>query len=63
MVDLAALRNALVNNELGGAAIDVYPVEPEKNGDTFITPLQGLSNVISNAAYWWLHRRSPAKYW
>jgi D-3-phosphoglycerate dehydrogenase len=31
---------------LAGAAIDVYPEEPEKNGDKFSTPLQGLSNVI-----------------
>ena len=46
VVDIPALKNALVNNELGGAAIDVYPEEPEKSGDTFITPLQGLSNVI-----------------
>jgi D-3-phosphoglycerate dehydrogenase len=46
VVDIPALRNALVNNELGGAAIDVYPEEPEKNGDPFVTPLQGLSNVI-----------------
>jgi D-3-phosphoglycerate dehydrogenase / 2-oxoglutarate reductase len=46
VVDIPALRNALANNELGGAAIDVYPEEPEKNGDPFITPLQGLSNVI-----------------
>ena len=46
VVDIPALKNALVNNELGGAAIDVFPVEPEKTGDPFITPLQGLSNVI-----------------
>lgn len=46
VVDIPALRNALVDNELGGAAIDVYPVEPQKNGDIFETPLQGLSNVI-----------------
>jgi D-3-phosphoglycerate dehydrogenase / 2-oxoglutarate reductase len=46
VVDLDALRNSLVNQELGGAAIDVYPDEPEKNGDPFVTPLQGLSNVI-----------------
>ncbi|MEO7120074.1 MAG: phosphoglycerate dehydrogenase [Ginsengibacter sp.] len=46
VVDIPALRNALVNNELGGAAIDVYPSEPEKIGDIFETPLQGLSNVI-----------------
>jgi D-3-phosphoglycerate dehydrogenase len=46
VVDLFALKNSLVNNDLGGAAIDVYPDEPEKNGDAFVTPLQGLSNVI-----------------
>lgn len=46
VVDLEALRNALKNNELGGAAVDVFPEEPVKNGDKFTTPLQGLSNVI-----------------
>ncbi|MDQ2720974.1 MAG: phosphoglycerate dehydrogenase [Bacteroidota bacterium] len=46
VVDLDALKNALMNKELGGAAIDVFPEEPEKNGDKFISPLQGLSNVI-----------------
>jgi len=46
VVDLNALKNALQNEQLAGAALDVYPVEPEKNGDKFITPLQGLSNVI-----------------
>ena len=46
VVDLTALKNALQNEQLGGAALDVYPQEPEKNGDKFITPLQGLSNVI-----------------
>jgi D-3-phosphoglycerate dehydrogenase / 2-oxoglutarate reductase len=46
VVDIPALRDALINKELGGAAIDVFPVEPEKTGDPLITPLQGLSNVI-----------------
>ncbi len=46
VVDLSALAKALKDGELGGAAIDVFPVEPEKNGDLFATPLQGLSNVI-----------------
>jgi D-3-phosphoglycerate dehydrogenase len=46
VVDIPALANALVNNELGGVAVDVYPTEPQKNGDPFVTPLQGLSNVI-----------------
>ncbi|MDQ2862831.1 MAG: phosphoglycerate dehydrogenase [Bacteroidota bacterium] len=46
VVDIPALANALTSNELGGAAVDVYPTEPQKNGDPFVTPLQGLSNVI-----------------
>jgi D-3-phosphoglycerate dehydrogenase len=46
VVDLDSLAVALKNKQLSGAAIDVYPWEPEKNGDQFKTPLQGLSNVI-----------------
>jgi D-3-phosphoglycerate dehydrogenase / 2-oxoglutarate reductase len=46
VVDLDALKKALQDGQLAGAAIDVYPEEPEKNGDKFSTPLQGLSNVI-----------------
>ncbi len=46
VVDLDALAAAIKSKHIGGAAIDVYPWEPEKNGDKFETPLQGLSNVI-----------------
>lgn len=46
VVDLEALSIALKNRQLSGAAIDVFPVEPEKNGDSFISPLQNLPNVI-----------------
>jgi D-3-phosphoglycerate dehydrogenase / 2-oxoglutarate reductase len=46
VVDLDALSEAISEKRISGAAIDVYPVEPEKNGDTFKTPLQGLPNVI-----------------
>jgi D-3-phosphoglycerate dehydrogenase len=46
VVDLDALANLLKQGHLSGAAIDVFPWEPEKNGDKFTTPLQGLSNVI-----------------
>ncbi|SJZ93014.1 phosphoglycerate dehydrogenase [Sediminibacterium ginsengisoli] len=46
VVDLKVLSNALKEGALSGAAVDVYPWEPEKNGDQFETPLQGLSNVI-----------------
>lgn len=46
VVDLDALAKCLQEGNLSGAAIDVFPWEPEKNGDKFSTPLQGLSNVI-----------------
>lgn len=46
VVDLDALRKCLLDGDLGGAAVDVFPDEPEKNGDAFVTPLQGLSNVL-----------------
>ena len=46
VVDLDALAKSLSEGLMGGAAIDVFPWEPEKNGDRFTSPLQGLSNVI-----------------
>ena len=46
VVDLVALTQALKDKQIAGAAIDVFPIEPEKNGDKFETPLQGLSNVL-----------------
>lgn len=46
VVDLDALKQFILDGHIGGAAIDVFPVEPEKNGDVFSTPLQGLPNVI-----------------
>lgn len=46
VVDLDALRKALLDGHLSGAAVDVFPVEPEKNGDKFVSPLQGLGNVL-----------------
>jgi D-3-phosphoglycerate dehydrogenase len=46
VVDLDALAEAIKEKHIAGAAIDVFPVEPEKNGDAFSTPLRGLSNVL-----------------
>ncbi|MBM3432071.1 MAG: phosphoglycerate dehydrogenase [Bacteroidetes bacterium] len=46
VVDLEALRKEILSGQIGGAAVDVFPVEPEKNGDRFQTPLQDLPNVI-----------------
>ena len=46
VVDLDALANSLKDGHLSGAAIDVFPGEPEKNGDAFSSPLQNISNVL-----------------
>lgn len=46
VVDLDALAAALKSGHLRGAAVDVYPEEPEENSDGFVTPLQGLPNVL-----------------
>jgi len=46
VVDLDALAEAIKEKHIAGAAIDVFPIEPEKNADAFNTPLQGLSNVL-----------------
>ena len=46
VVDLGALADALRDGRLRGAAVDVFPVEPRSNADRFVSPLQGLENVI-----------------
>jgi D-3-phosphoglycerate dehydrogenase len=46
VVDLDALKNFIESGKISGAAIDVFPFEPEKNGDEFSTVLQNLPNVI-----------------
>lgn len=46
VVELGALKKAIDKGTIGGAAIDVFPDEPEKNGDEFSSVLQDLPNVI-----------------
>ncbi|WP_437738386.1 phosphoglycerate dehydrogenase [Sorangium sp. So ce1335] len=46
VVVIPALAEALKSGHLAGAAIDVYPEEPESNSDGFRTDLQNLPNVI-----------------
>ncbi len=46
VVDLNAVAAALRDKHLRGAAVDVFPVEPSSNADRFVSPLQGLDNVI-----------------
>jgi D-3-phosphoglycerate dehydrogenase len=44
--DDEALASALKDGHLAGAAVDVFPVEPKAADETFVSPLQGLDNVI-----------------
>ncbi|MDB5932026.1 MAG: D-3-phosphoglycerate dehydrogenase [Polaromonas sp.] len=46
VVEIEPLAEALRAKKLLGAAIDVFPVEPRSNKDTFESPLRGLDNVI-----------------
>ncbi len=46
VVDLDALKKAIDTGRIAGAAVDVFPSEPEKNGDRFECVLQNLPNVI-----------------
>ena len=46
VVELGALKKALDKGVIAGAAIDVFPDEPEKTGDKFSSVLRNLPNVI-----------------
>ncbi len=46
VVDIAALASALKSGHVGGAALDVFPVEPAGKGEEFKSELRGLANVI-----------------
>ncbi|PZR55429.1 phosphoglycerate dehydrogenase [Xylanimonas oleitrophica] len=46
VVDVEALRAGIESGRIAGAAVDVFPEEPKKRGDTFESPLRGLPNVI-----------------
>lgn len=46
VVDIDALAAAIKSGHLGGAAIDVFPVEPKSNDDEFVSALRGLDNVL-----------------
>jgi len=46
VVDIEALKNAILSGKVGGAAVDVFPTEPKQNGIGFESALVGLNNVI-----------------
>ena len=46
VVVIEDLVDALKSHHLAGCAIDVFPIEPSSNKEKFISPLQGLGNVI-----------------
>ena len=49
IVDLEALAASLRAGHLAGAAVDVFPAEPNSNKEPFDTPLRGIPNVILTA--------------
>jgi len=46
ILDIEALKSGLESGHIGGAAIDVFPVEPKVKGDPFSSPLRDIPNVI-----------------
>ena len=46
IVDIDSLCKVLKSGHLGGAAIDVFPVEPKSNQEEFLSPLRQFDNVI-----------------
>lgn len=46
VVDIAALAGKLKTGHVAGAAIDVFPEEPQSNDEKFLSELQNLKNVI-----------------
>ncbi|MBN1566544.1 MAG: phosphoglycerate dehydrogenase [Acidobacteria bacterium] len=46
VIDIEALHHALKSGHLAGAAVDVFPKEPNSGKDPFNSELRGLENVI-----------------
>jgi D-3-phosphoglycerate dehydrogenase len=46
IVDIESLAKNIKTGKIKGAAIDVFPEEPESNGNNFVSELQNLPNII-----------------
>ena len=46
VVDHGALRAHIESGHIAGAAVDVFPNEPKRRGEPFVSELRGLPNVI-----------------
>jgi D-3-phosphoglycerate dehydrogenase len=46
VVDIPSLAQVLKRGHLGGAAVDVFPLEPQNNDEGFVSELQNVRNVL-----------------
>jgi len=46
IVDIKALRDAIVAKKVRGCAVDVFPYEPISNDEEFVNELRGMPNTI-----------------
>ncbi len=46
VVDIDAVREAILSGHIAGAALDVFPVEPTSKDQEFLCPLRGMPSVI-----------------
>ena len=46
VVNVESLAANVRSGKVSGAAVDVFPDEPKDGGEPFVTPLQGLPNVL-----------------